>query len=135
MHPTIERLVDAVNHHDPHGMAALLAPDYRSEQPLHPNRGFTGNAQVVENWTAILGAVPDMVAEVLTEVNDGTTSSAEWLWRGHRTDGSPYELRGVMVCGLRDDGLIEWARLYVEPVEMGGEDIRQAVQTLVRGSG
>ncbi|MCU1616026.1 MAG: hypothetical protein JWO98_3566 [Frankiales bacterium] len=44
MNPTIGRLAEAVNRHDPEGMAAQMAPDYRSEQPAHPNRGFGGTA-------------------------------------------------------------------------------------------
>jgi hypothetical protein len=39
------------------------------------------------------------------------------------------------VCGLREDGLIQWARLYVEPVEEGGAAIREAVRQLVQASG
>jgi hypothetical protein len=42
MNDTIARLRDAMNAHDLDAMAALFAPDYRSEQPLHPNRGFGG---------------------------------------------------------------------------------------------
>ena len=135
MNPTIGRLAEAVNRHDPEGMAAQMAPDYRSEQPAHPNRGFGGTGQVIENWTAMFGAVPDMVAEVVGECTDGTTSSSEWWWHGHRPDGTAYAMRGVIVCGLREDGLIQWARLYVEPVEEGGAAIREAVRQLVQASG
>ena len=135
MHDTITRLAEAMNRHDPEGMAACLATDYRSQQPMHPNRGFGGSAQVVENWTAMFGAVPDMVAELVTELNDGTTSFSEWRWHGHRLDGSPYAVRGVILNGLRDDGLIQWARLYAEPVEEGGANIVEATQAMVAGSG
>jgi hypothetical protein len=134
VHDTITRLAEAMNRHDPEGMAAVLATDYRSEQPMHPNRGFGGSAQVVENWTAIFGAVPDMVADLVTEVNDGKTSFSEWHWHGHRPDGSPYAIRGVILNGLRDDGLIQWARLYAEPVEEGGANIVEATRAMVAGS-
>jgi hypothetical protein len=39
-------------------------------------------------------------------------------------------MRGMTVMGLRDDGLIAWARLYMEPVERGGAAIEDAVQQL-----
>jgi hypothetical protein len=131
MNPTLTRMVEAMNRHDPRGMAANLTPDYRSEQPIHPNRGFGGNAQVVENWTAIFDHVPDMVVEMLREDTVGTTSWSEWWFHGHGPDGSPYELRGVIIARLGDDGLIESQRLYVEPVEFHGPDIRGAVRELV----
>lgn len=35
--------------------------------------------------------------------------------------------------GIRD-GHIAWARLYIEPVEQGGEDIATAVQQLYQPS-
>jgi hypothetical protein len=130
MTPTISSLAEAMQRHDPQGMAALMAPDYRSEQPMHPDRGFGGTAQVIENWTAMFGAAPDMVVELVGETCEGATSSAEWWWHGHRPDGSPFEMRGVIVSGLREDGLIQWSRLYVEPVEQNGPDIRGAVREL-----
>jgi ketosteroid isomerase-like protein len=135
MTATITRLAEAMQRHDPHGMAALMAPDYRSEQPVHPNRGFGGTAQVVENWTAMFGAAPDLVVELLGETCEGATSSSEWRWHGHHHDGSPFEMRGMIVTGLREDGLIQWARLYMEPVEEGGADIPGAVRQLTEAEG
>jgi SnoaL-like domain len=132
MNPTVMRMAEAINRHDPEGMAAQMAPDYRSEQPIHPNRRFGGNRQVVENWTAILGAVPDLVVDVLRESTDGSTSWSEWWMHGHKPDGTPHELRGVIIAGLGEDGLIQWQRLYVEPVEEGGADIRASVRETVR---
>lgn len=46
MNATLERLRDALNAHDPEAIAALFAPDYRSEQPVHPNRG----SAVTRRW-------------------------------------------------------------------------------------
>ena len=60
MNPTIARLRDAMNAHDPEGMAAVMAPGYRSEQPVHPHRAFVGNRQVVANWTEMFHGVPDL---------------------------------------------------------------------------
>ena len=129
MNPTVERLRDAVNRHDPEGMAATMAPDYRSDQPVHPNRHFVGNQQVVANWTEMFRGVPDLVAEVVAEATEGTTSFSEWTMTGHHTDGSVFEFRGVIVAGI-EDGLIAWQRLYLETVEQDSAPIEEAVQQL-----
>lgn len=135
MNPTVARLRDAVNRHDPDGMAACMAPDYRSDQPTHPNRHFVGNQQVVANWTEMFHGVPDLSVEVLSEATEGTTSLSEWAWRGRHTDGSDFEMRGVMVNGLGDDGLIQWARLYFEPVEQDSAAIEEVVRRLSGSQG
>jgi hypothetical protein len=46
MPAVIERLYKAINQHDPDAMVECFDPDYRSEQPAHPNRGFGGKEQV-----------------------------------------------------------------------------------------
>jgi SnoaL-like domain len=130
MHPTIARLAEAMNNHDPHGMAAQMAEDYFSEQPVHPNRTFTGNTQVAINWTQMFAGVPDMVSTVVAEDTVGSRSWSEWRWDGHHTDGSEFAVRGVIVAGLRDDGLIQWMRLYVEPVEQHSAAIEETVRQL-----
>jgi len=127
---TITRLRDAINAHDPQAMAELFAPDYRSEQPVHPNRGFGGRDQVAENWTQMFSGVPDMQAGVVKETTDGSTTWSEWVWRGTRTDGFPFLMKGVVVMGLTDDGTIAWARLYMEPVEQDSAAIDEAVRQL-----
>lgn len=132
MHPTITRLRDAMNAHDPDAMVALLSPGYRSAQPAHPNRGFGGRDQVHANWSRIFAAAPDLSVELLSGVEDGTTSLSEWDMAGHYADGSPFRLRGVMVFGLDGAGVIEWARMYVEQVEQGGADIEEAVRRMTR---
>lgn len=38
-------------------------------------------------------------------------------------------MAGVILFGVEDDRII-WGRLYVEPVEQGGEDIDQAVRRM-----
>ena len=60
---------------------------------------------------------------------DGDTEWGEWAWRGHHADGSPFAMRGVTIFVVRD-GLVVEGRLYMEPVEDGGSDIRAAVQEL-----
>ena len=111
-------------------LAALFAPEYVSEQPAHPNRGFGGHEQVQANWSRMFEGVPDMVGEVRADTTDGSTSWSEWEWRGHHPDGSDFCMRGVILMGLRDDGAIASARLYMEPVEQGGAAIDEAVGQL-----
>jgi hypothetical protein len=130
MNPTITRLRDAMNAHDLDAMAALFAPDYRSEQPVHPNRGFGGREQVVANWTAMFRGVPDLQLKVVTETTAGSECWSEWVWRGTYSDGSPFLMKGVTVMGLDDDGLISRARLYMEPVEQDSAPIDEAVRQL-----
>jgi len=127
---TIRRLRDRMNAHDAQGMAALFAPDYRSEQPAHPNRGFGGHEQVATNWSAMFSGVPDLTAEVVSEVTVGATCWAEWVWHGHHIDGSPFEMRGTTIVELVHDGLIAEMRLYMEPVERNGLAIDDAVRNL-----
>ena len=135
MNPTIARLRDAQNRHDAEGMAALFAPNYRSEQPLHPQRGFGGREQVAANWSEMFAGVPDFEAGVVKESTDGSTSWTEWVWRGSHRDGSPFLMKGVVVAGLAHDGLIAWMRLYMEPVDQGGEAIEESVRRLSGSTG
>ena len=83
-----ERLLEAMNSHDAAQMAALFADDYQSSQPAHPGRVFTGNAQVLANWTAVFEGVPDFVADLVSSTVTGNTEWAEWHWRGRHVDGS-----------------------------------------------
>jgi len=135
MNDTISRLRDAMNGHDVEGMIALFDPNYRSEQPVHPQRGFGGREQVAANWARMFDGVPDLEVGVVKEATDGTTSWSEWVWRGSHRDGAPFMMKGVTVMGLGDDGLIKWARLYMEPVEQSGAGIDDAVRHLSGSSG
>jgi SnoaL-like domain len=44
-----ERLLEALNAHDLEGQLACFHEDYRSEQPAHPERAFSGREQAREN--------------------------------------------------------------------------------------
>ena len=127
----LHRLQDAANSHDPGLMAALFAEDYQSTQPLHPGRGFGGRAQVLANWTSVFEGVPDFNAHLVASSSDGETEWGEWDWRGRHPDGSPFAMRGITILVVRD-GLIVAARLYMEPLDDGGEDIDVAVQQLYK---
>ena len=122
----IDRLIKATNDHDVEAIVRCFSPDYLNQTPAHPERGFTGNEQVRRNWTAILGAVKDVEASVVRMIVDADVVWTEQAHRGHRPDGSVHELAGVVIFGVAHD-LITWARLYLEPVQIGGGDVDQAV--------
>ena len=46
----LEHMHRALNAHDIDAFVELFSPDYRSEQPAHPDREFGGREQVRENW-------------------------------------------------------------------------------------
>jgi ketosteroid isomerase-like protein len=126
----VERLHHAMNQHDLAGFLACFGPDYRSEQPAHPNRGFGGREQVEKNWAALFSGIPDFHAELVATTADGDIVWAEWRWSGTRTGEPPLDMGGVTLFGV-EDGLIVWGRLYMEEVEAAGEDIDETVRRLV----
>jgi ketosteroid isomerase-like protein len=125
----LERLHQAVNQHDLEAFLACFASDYRSEQPVHPNRGFGGREQVEKNWSAIFNGIPDFHAESLSTSVESDTVWTEWHWTGTQADGSLLDLRGVTLFGIRD-GQIASGRLYMEEVEKVGENIDETVGRL-----
>jgi limonene-1,2-epoxide hydrolase len=130
----VERLCRATNDHDLDRLVACFAPDYRNETPVHPERGFTGREQVRKNWTQIFAAIPDVHTEVLSRAVDGDTVWTEWEHRGTRPDGTPHLMRGVIIFGVVD-GLISWARFYLEPVQDAGGGVDDAVRRQVSAGG
>jgi len=133
--PTIsERLRDAQNARDAGLMASLFADDYRSDQPAHPGRAFTGRAQVLENWTGVFAGIPDFTSVLRSVTTSGATEWAEWHWHGTHLDGTAFAMCGVTVFDVRD-GLVVEGRLYMEPVDSSGQDIDAAVQELYNPPG
>ena len=126
----VERLRQAVDTHDIEAVAACFAADYRNETPAHPGRGFEGREQVRTNWARIFAGVPDISANVLRAVTDGEVVWSEWELAGHRADGVPQILRGVIIFGVRAGQFI-WARFYLEPVESGEGGVDAAVGRIV----
>jgi ketosteroid isomerase-like protein len=116
--PIADQLQAAFLSRDADRLAALFAEDYDSRQPAHPDRAFTGRAQVRVNWSAVFAGVSDFTAELVSSSADGDTVWTEWAWHGTRADGGRLEMAGVILLGVRD-GLIAWARLYVEDVDTG----------------
>ena len=129
MTDVIDRLVVAMNAHDLDAVAGLIHEDYRSEQPAHPGRAFTGRAQMLANWEAMLAGIPDFCAQICRSVHDGDTTWTEWRWSGTRSDGQAFEMRGVTLFEVADDQIVA-GRLYMEDVERDVTGIEQAVEAL-----
>ena len=124
-----ERLRAAMNARDIEAFVGCFAEGYDSKQPAHPDRAFAGREQVRANWSAIFDGVPDFTAELVAAAVHDDTEWSEWHWRGTQADGTKLDMAGVIVAGVRD-GLLEWARLYVEPVEQEGAGIEAAVRDM-----
>lgn len=129
MSQVIQRLLSAFNDHDLEAAASLFHESYNSVQPAHPARAFVGRAQMHANWAAIFAGIPDFHAEVLRSVDDGNTTWIEWSWTGTRTDGQPFDMRGVTIFEM-EDGLVAGGTLYMEELERQDVGISEAVQTL-----
>jgi ketosteroid isomerase-like protein len=132
--PVIERLTAAQNAHDLEGMLACFHDDYVSEQPIHPARNFRGIDQVRANWSALLAGIADLRAEIVRSAVEGDTVFIEIHWTGTKADGLPFDERGVLVMGVRDDR-IAWARLYADEVDREGADIDATVRHMAGDQG
>ena len=128
----MDRLLAAMNAHDLDAFVACFAPEYESLQPAHPSRSFRGSDQVRKNWEGVFAGVPDFSAElVMSALTDDGVEVGEWHWQGTHTDGSPFAMRGVILAGIQHNR-IAWGRLYMEPVESGGDTIEEMVQETYR---
>jgi ketosteroid isomerase-like protein len=129
----IDRLQAAQNQRDLAAFLACIAPDYQSEQPVHPDKAFQGSEQVRKNWSAMFSGVPDFRSEQLRSVVEGDTVWTEWHWSGTHTDGRPFAMRGVTIFGVRDERIV-WGRLYMEPVQQTGAGIDAQMQRWAHGA-
>jgi hypothetical protein len=128
----MNRLLVALNDHDLDTFVECFAPDYRSEQPAHPDRRFQGRDKVRENWTSVFAGIPDFQAELLASANIGDNLEiGEWHWRGMHNDGTPFAMAGVTVMGIEDQRIV-WGRLYMEVIEQDGGDIDAMVRDTYR---
>jgi ketosteroid isomerase-like protein len=130
----VRRLERATNEHDLETLVACFASDYRNETPAHPERGFTGRDHVRANWAQIFSAISDLTCQVLDCAVEGVTVWSEWEHRGTRPDGTPHLMRGVIIFGVAD-GVIAWARFYLEPVQADAGTVDQAVRQQVSPGG
>ena len=126
----VDRLMKATNDHDLEGLVACFAEDYVNETPVHPGRSFRGRAQVRHNWDQIFAFVPDLRAEVTSSTIAGETAWTEWEMTGTRRDGTAHKMRGVILFGVRD-GVAQWARFYLEPVDPSTATVDDAVREQV----
>jgi ketosteroid isomerase-like protein len=129
----LERLVRATNNHDLDALVDCFAPEYRNETPAHPARGFVGRDQVLRNWEQIFAFIPDIEVRVVRSREDGDAVWSELEMTGVRRDGSAHRMAGVVIFGVRQ-GRIEWARFYLEPVEIAGPDANEAVRQQLRAA-
>src|SRR3954447_10349390 len=109
----VAALAKAMNAHDIDAFVSLFSERYDSEQPAHPDRRFRGRDQVRANWSAVFTGVPDFRAELVASAVSSDVAWTEWRWHGTQSDGSPLEMAGVIVMGVRESS-VTWARLYVE---------------------
>lgn len=127
----LQRMTQAMEAHDAVALGACFAADYRSEQPVHPARAFRGADMVTKHWAGIFQDIPDLHAETISLAIKGDTAWSEFRWSGHKRNGAAFEVRGVMVLGIAE-GKIAWGRLYIEPVEQGGEDFDASAKRATR---
>jgi ketosteroid isomerase-like protein len=130
---TIGRVHDAMNQRDLKAFVACFHPDYRSEQPAHPNRGFGGREQVEKNWSALFDGIPDFHADLIASATERDTLWCEWHWTGTRASGGPLEMRGVTIFEIKS-GRIVSGRLSMEEVEEAGAEIDETVRRLAEGN-
>jgi ketosteroid isomerase-like protein len=127
---TVERLLLATNQHNLDALVACFAEDYVNETPAHPARGFRGRAQVRRNWAQIFTSVQDIATRILASAVEGRTVWTEWEMSGTRQDGTCHHIRGIVIFGV-GDGLLQWARFYLEPVDTRVETVDDAVREQV----
>jgi ketosteroid isomerase-like protein len=126
----IDRLLRAINDHDLGALVGCFGEDYENEAPAHPGRGFRGKAQVRRNWEQIFAFVPDLRAEVTRSAVAGNVIWTEWEMTGTRRDGSAHRMRGVVILGV-GERVAQWARFYLEPVDLSDMTVDEAVREQV----
>ena len=115
------RLQRAMNAHDLEALVGCFDAEYLSDQPAHPNRAFRSPEGVRKHWSWFFENVPDFQAELVRTAIRGDTEWAEWRWHGTQRDGRPFDVRGVVITGVRN-GRVMWARLCMESVESVSAD-------------
>ena len=129
----LERLHRAQSQHDLESFVACFAPDYQSEQPIHPDRAFRGREQVRKNWSTVFSEMPDFQSELLRTTTEDDIAWAEWHWYGTLADGERFDWWGVTIFGVQDNQ-IRWGRLYMEPVQAPDAGIDAAVKSMTHSS-
>ncbi|MDI9930753.1 nuclear transport factor 2 family protein [Rhodococcus sp. IEGM 1354] len=113
---SVTRLEAAINSHNAEDVAACFSLDYVSEVPHHPMRNFVGRETVERNWIRILARTPNLRARLLRSAINGVDVWSEWEMEGSTADGSPAVIAGPVIWRTDTDGLVSWARFYLDPV-------------------
>jgi hypothetical protein len=108
--------VAAINRRDLARFLTFFDAAYRSEQPLHPERNFSGVERVATNWRANLAAMADLHWELLGLTSQGDVVVAELSWSGTRSNGEIWREQGVILYAVHKAQIVA-GRLYMEPVE------------------
>lgn len=127
----VDRIRRATTAHDLDALVACFTDDYESVWPQHPARSFRGTKQVRRTWSQMFTTVPNLTAVLVAATVAGDTAWTEWDFAGHRADGDPFLLSGVIVFVTRD-GMAERGRFFLEPVESDSGDADAAVRRLLR---
>lgn len=126
-----ERWTRALSEHDLEAAVSCFAPEYRDTAPARRGEGVVGREEVRANFTALLDSIPDLRAELLGAVSDGSTVWMEWRMSGTRTDGTTMEFVGVNIFEVEGTCFTR-GRIYTELVrDMGG--ITSQVDRMTRG--
>ena len=130
----VDRLAAAINAHDLEALVACFDADFVNDTPAHPDRSFSGAAQVRENWARIFAGVPDLQARIVGQTVDDTAAWTEWDWTGTRRDGSSHHMRGVTITTVGREA-ITGVRFFMEPVTADGLDVAAAINKLTGAVG
>src|SRR6187399_2328668 len=122
----VDRLAAAINAHDLEALVSCFDAGFVNDTPAHPDRSFSGAAQVRENWTRIFAGVPDLQARIVGQTVDDAAAWTEWDWTGTRRDGSSHHMRGVTITTVRRQA-ITGVRFYMEPVTDDGLGVGAAI--------
>lgn len=101
-----------MNSRDIEAMLENFTPDYRSEQPLQPDREFSGRAGIRQTWESRFNDFDEFHAEVRQCTVEGNRVWVEWHWRGIQVDEITFEAKGVTILEV-DDGRIRRGRSYM----------------------
>ncbi|SDJ57985.1 nuclear transport factor 2 family protein [Natronorubrum texcoconense] len=121
----VDRFLRAMNDHDLDELISCFHEDYRSETPAHPERSFTGRAQVRANWVQLFETTPDLAVEFSRTMIDDDTAWIELRMHGTQTD-EELDVRGVVIKGISGDR-IQWGRIYLEPVQQSADVTWEAI--------
>ncbi len=77
--------------------------------------------------------MPNLRSELLRTAAHGATVWVKWRWWGTWRDGTPLDIRGTILFGVRGER-IAWGRLYMEETEATDVDIDATMRHLTAQS-